>query len=89
VNLSATSLSFKFKQWDLDKFTLGCNIYYLEDKVDLDGVGIGTGKDMSCIEVRLEIESNELERPKRIILHLRSRMTMLSFRSVSLVLEDW
>lgn len=56
----------KFKQWDHDKFILGCNFYNLEDKVGLDGVGIGTSKDMSCIEVRLEIESNELERPKRI-----------------------
>jgi len=48
-----------------------------------------TSKDMSCNEVRFEIESNELGRPKRIvvILHLRSGM-IVSFSSDSLVLED-
>jgi len=43
----------------------------------------------SCNEVGLKIKSNELGRPKRIILHLRSGMIMLSFSSDSLVLEDW
>lgn len=46
MNLSATSWSLKFKQLDRDKFILGCNFYNLEDNVGLDGVGIGTSKDM-------------------------------------------
>jgi hypothetical protein len=43
---------------------------------------------MSYIEVGLEIESDKIGRPKRIILYLRSGMTMMSFSSESLVLED-
>ena len=64
------------------------NFYNLEDKVGCDGVGIDTSKNMGRNEVRFEIESNELERPIRSILHLRSGMIM-PFSSDSLVLEDW
>lgn len=45
-----------------------------------------TRKNIGCDEVRLEIESNELGRSKRIILHIRSEMIMLSFSSDSSVL---
>jgi len=60
-----------FEQWDPGKFTHSCNFYNLEDKVGLVGVGIDTSKDMSCNEVRLKIESNELGRSKRILLQLK------------------
>jgi len=88
VNLSATSWSCKFKEWDPSKFILGCNFYNLEDKVGLDRMNINVSKDIGCNEVGLEIESNELGKPKMIILHLRSGMTMLPFSSDSLVLKN-
>jgi hypothetical protein len=45
-------------------------------------------KDIDFNDLRFKIEPNELGRPKRIILHLRSGMTMLSFSGDSLILED-
>jgi hypothetical protein len=81
--------SSQFKQWDPGKFIRSCNFYNLEDKVGLDGVGIDTSKDSGYNDLRLKIESNELVRPKRILLHLTSGITMLPFSSDSLVLEDW
>jgi hypothetical protein len=63
----------------------------MEERVDeyIQHVECDTSKDSGYNDLRLKIESNELVRPKRILLHLTSGITMLPFSSDSLVLEDW